>query len=122
MRQYVMTSPFGEGGAAVTLLPALVERSLVVVDRRAGSNRYRLLETLREYGRAQLEPDEAHECRRRHLHWYLELAERAEVGIRGPGYRDWLDVLNSEHVVTSSNGSPPDWHRIRTGVRDNRLQ
>ena len=86
----------GERSTAVTLLPALVERSLVVVDRRAGTNRYRLLESLREYGRAQLEPDESYECRRRHLHWYLELAERAEAGIRGPDYRAWLDVLDAE--------------------------
>jgi tetratricopeptide (TPR) repeat protein len=86
----------GERGIALTLIPALVERSLVVVDRRAGSNRYRLLESLREYGRAQLEPDESYECHRQHLHWYLELAERAELGIRGPEYRTWLDVLEAE--------------------------
>jgi predicted ATPase/DNA-binding SARP family transcriptional activator len=86
----------GEDGTALTLLPALVERSLVVVDRRAGSNRYRLLESLCEYGRAQLEPEESYEYRRRHLHWYLELAERAEAGIRGPHYRSWLDLLNAE--------------------------
>ena len=68
----------------ISLLPALVERSMVVVDRRDGNTRYRLLETLREYGRAHLDPDEAHESRRSHLAYFVELAEKAGPAVRGP--------------------------------------
>jgi predicted ATPase len=65
-------------GDAVTVLPSLVERSLVVVD----GSRYRMLETLREYGRAQLDPAEAELAHRAHLHHHLDLAERAVDELR----------------------------------------
>ena len=96
------------GASAIALLPALVERSLVVVDRRGGAVqrtpapaaspavRYRLLETLREYGRAQLDPDESGELHRRHLTHYLALAEPAAAGLHGPLQRWWLDRLDPE--------------------------
>jgi predicted ATPase/DNA-binding SARP family transcriptional activator len=84
------------GGAAVTLLPTLVERSLVVVDRGPGGTRYRLLETLREYGRAQLDPDESGALHRRHLDHYLALAEPAAAGLHGPSHRRWLEHLDPE--------------------------
>ena len=79
-------------GDAVTLLPALVERSLVVVDH----HRYRLLETLREYGRAQLDPDESHDCHERHLHYCVDLAERAAAGLYTPRSQEWLRLLEAE--------------------------
>ena len=86
----------GRPGSAVALLPALVERSLVVVDQRAGETRYRMLETLREYGRAQLDPDESEQCRRRHLDYYLDLAERLGAGVRGRQRMDCLGRLDAE--------------------------
>jgi predicted ATPase/DNA-binding SARP family transcriptional activator len=83
-------------GRAIALLPALVERSLVVVDRPERGTRYRLLETLREYGRAQLDPAESRDCRRRHLACYIDLAERAADGLRGPDQLAWLHRLDAE--------------------------
>jgi predicted ATPase len=79
-------------GDAVALLPALVERSLVVV----GHRRYRLLETLREYGRAQLDPDEARDVHRRHLRYHVDLAERSAAGLYTPSCQDWLRRLDDE--------------------------
>src|SRR5206468_4205757 len=83
-------------GDAVTLLPSLVERSLVVVDGPGLGHRYRLLETLREYGRAQLDPAEAERAHRAHLRHHLDLAERATAGIRGPRHEEWLAQLDAE--------------------------
>jgi predicted ATPase/DNA-binding SARP family transcriptional activator len=85
----------GRPGSAVTLLPALVERSLVVADHADGT-RYRMLETLREYGRAQLDPDESEQCHRRHLAYHLDLAERLGAGVRGPHRMDCLGRLDAE--------------------------
>jgi predicted ATPase/DNA-binding SARP family transcriptional activator len=82
-------------GDAIALLPSLVERSLVVVDRRS-VHRYRLLETLREYGRAQLDPAEAEQAHRAVLQHFLELAARAADGIRGPRREEWLAQLDAE--------------------------
>jgi tetratricopeptide (TPR) repeat protein len=81
----------------VALLPSLVERSIVVVDRRPDRGaHYRLLETLREYGRAQLDADESREAHRRHLEYYIDVAERAADGLQGPQQAEWLDRLGHE--------------------------
>jgi predicted ATPase/DNA-binding SARP family transcriptional activator len=76
---------------------ALVDQSLVTVRREPGREaRYSLLETLREYGRAQLDPDEARDAHARHATWFLALAEAAAAGLRGPDDHEWLDRLGME--------------------------
>ena len=71
----------------------LVDRSLVVA---AGGQpaRFRMLETLRAYGRERLaEAGEAEALARRHAVWFLDLAERAG---REHGER-WLRLLDADH-------------------------
>ncbi|GAA0925045.1 BTAD domain-containing putative transcriptional regulator [Nonomuraea longicatena] len=64
------------------LLARLVDRSLVAV---VEGPRYRLLESVAEYGLRRLcEAGELPALRRRHTRHYLELAERAEPLLRGP--------------------------------------
>ncbi|GAB2850761.1 BTAD domain-containing putative transcriptional regulator [Lentzea nigeriaca] len=69
------------------LLAALVEKSLVV---RAGE-RYRLLETVREYAGEQGQADPA-----RHAAYYVALAERNEPLLRGPRQLEALKVFDLE--------------------------
>ena len=79
-------------------LVALVDKSLVSVDRRGQRSRYRMLETLRQYAAERLaQADDATTARRRHLAWAVELAERAEVKLQGDEQASWLDVLDEEH-------------------------
>jgi predicted ATPase/DNA-binding SARP family transcriptional activator len=85
-----------DAGSVIALLPALVDRSLVVVDRRADGTGYRLLESLREYGRAQLVPDEAHALHRRHLDHYLSVARDAGAGVRGPRHVESMQRLDAD--------------------------
>ena len=60
------------------LVSDLVARSLVVADTTGPRARYRLLETIRDYGRERLEEaDELESMRARHAVWCLESAERA---------------------------------------------
>ena len=69
----------------------LVDRSLVVAVSAVHS-RYRLLETLRAYGRNRIEDagiDRA--LAHRHATYYVELAERAAHGLQGPDERAWVD-------------------------------
>ncbi len=67
------------------LLAGLVSRSMVEVDHRAGSARYRLLETLRHYAATKLaERDEERPLHERHATWFADLTERADVAVRGP--------------------------------------
>jgi tetratricopeptide (TPR) repeat protein len=55
-----------------------------------------LLETLREYGRAQLEPPEASDARARHLAWAIDLSEAMVGRLGGPGHAGALEALDVE--------------------------
>ena len=80
------------------LLTRLVDKSLVVFDERNGQARYRLPESVRQYGRERLqESGEANDVQRRHRDWHLDLAERAESQSRGHDQDAWLDRLETEH-------------------------
>jgi predicted ATPase len=79
-------------------LAALVDKSLVVRDAlEGGRTRYRLLETLRQYGRNKLsETGDAHAVRNAHLAWAVGLAEEAERHLEGLDQAAWLDALERE--------------------------
>jgi predicted ATPase/DNA-binding XRE family transcriptional regulator len=78
---------------------ALVDTSLLLpMGETAGERRFRMLETLREYGRERLrEHGELDIMRQRHATYYLELVECAAPFLRGPEQLRWLDVLDAEH-------------------------
>ncbi len=71
----------------------------------ADEPRFRMLETIREFGLEQLEaveasggrPPEAMALRRAHLNFALDLAERADPRLRGPDATIWLERLEREH-------------------------
>jgi predicted ATPase/DNA-binding SARP family transcriptional activator len=72
-------------------LTRLVDRSMVVV-RSGVHSRYRLLETLRAYGRAQAEDaGETAALARRHVGYHVDYAERAGAGLQGPDERAWAE-------------------------------
>jgi predicted ATPase len=61
------------------LITQLVDKSLLVMEEQSGAARYRLLETIRQYGLERLaERGEATLVRRRHASYFLALAEAAE--------------------------------------------
>lgn len=77
-------------------LIALVEKSLVVADE--DGDRYRMLETVREYARDKLAASGNTEAvRERHRDYYLALAEEAEPKLTGPEQGTWLQRLEREH-------------------------
>jgi non-specific serine/threonine protein kinase len=87
----------GEIGAAdvLDLLGHLVDKSLVVTD--ANGERYRLLDTVRQYAQERLvEAGESNDARARHLAFYLELAEQAKPQLVGPQQASWLARLDLE--------------------------
>jgi predicted ATPase/class 3 adenylate cyclase len=86
------------GPDVLDLLTALVEKSLVVYDEQEGQARYRLLETVRQYGRDRLlEAGEAAFVRDHHLVFFLQLATEAEPQLRGPEQARWIDCLEREY-------------------------
>jgi non-specific serine/threonine protein kinase len=92
----------GEGiseDLVLDLMTQLVDRSLVIPEEGAGGTaRYRLLETLREYGKERMVSaglDAAY--RERHGAYFLRFAEAASPELMGPSQRTWLDRLEEEH-------------------------
>ncbi len=85
------------GRSTFELLARLVDKSLVapVLPRR---ERYRCLDIIRRYALDRLtETGELEAVRRRHLMFFLALAERAAGELTGPRQPVWLARLEDEH-------------------------
>ncbi|MCZ1002352.1 LuxR family transcriptional regulator [Streptomyces mirabilis] len=81
------------------LLDRLVVQSVVLPCERDGLPRYRLLATIRQYGRERLaESGQERRTLRRHHDFYLALAERVADGWYGPGQKEALARLRAEHA------------------------
>src|SRR5439155_1992286 len=70
----------------------LVDKSVLIREEAATWARYRMLETIRAFGRDVLaDGGEEPAMRRRHRDHYLELGRRAEAEWFGPRQAEWLD-------------------------------
>ncbi|MEZ4619890.1 MAG: tetratricopeptide repeat protein [Caldilineaceae bacterium] len=79
-------------------LTALLDQSLLYqTTDSTGEPRFMMLVTIYDYASAQLAgSDEADALRRRHLNYYLALAEQAETELTGADQIRWLDRLDLE--------------------------
>src|SRR5215211_4203982 len=78
-------------------LARLVAGSLVVAEEHGPQTRYRLLETIRQYGEERLgEAGEADTLRARHAGHYAAFAEHAFEHLRGPEHSMWAGRLGAE--------------------------
>jgi predicted ATPase/class 3 adenylate cyclase len=87
----------GDVGTAdvLDLLTTLVEKSLATLE--AEGERYRLLETVREYAQERLdEAGERDQACTRHLAFYVDLAEKAMPELLGPTQAAWVRRLDLE--------------------------
>ena len=93
------THPIIVVSQVLDLLSHLVSKSLVVVERQPGLEvRYRMLETVRQYAHEKLVASaEAERVQKRHLKFFLGLAEQSEPELRGYKQIEWLNRLGSEH-------------------------
>jgi predicted ATPase/DNA-binding CsgD family transcriptional regulator len=81
------------------LLAALAGKSILTVRHGDGVARYRLPETLREYGLERLqESGEYTALRRRHRDWHEQLARRADIDWLSPQIADVTARLFREHA------------------------
>ncbi|WP_424214971.1 ATP-binding protein [Streptomyces sp. BI20] len=81
------------------VLDALVAKSVVHrTEEGAAGPRYRLLDTIREYGHEWLDAlGEAGAVADRHAHWYAALAHAADMGWLGPAQLDWHRRMTADH-------------------------
>jgi predicted ATPase/class 3 adenylate cyclase len=83
------------------LVSHLVDKSLLTAAEVGDGIRYRLLETLRQYGRDRLAlRGETDEVRKRHALYFRQMAEDALPHLRGPEEITWLDRLETDHDNT----------------------
>lgn len=94
------------------LLPALVDKSLVVVDEVHGASRYGLLETLRQYARDRLDEEgNSDSWRRRHAQFFARLSgpniRRRIWGPDGPEIRRKIhaEMANLRQAMTWAIGA-----------------
>jgi len=77
---------------------ALVARSMVLASAAAGTTRYRLLETLRQFGEERLlEAGDAARVSASHTAWYAGFMERAWRGLWGPEDGRWAAAVAEEY-------------------------
>lgn len=84
-------------GAVFEELARLVDRSLVIVEQHDAHERYRILETIREYAREKLlESKENDLIRTQHMDYFVHLAEQAEQQVFGTEQSAWFERLETE--------------------------
>lgn len=102
------------------LLTSLAEKSLVIYENVGERVRFRLLETVREYGRDRLvESGDMPDQRKRHLIYYARLVEEIEPGLQGPDQIEVLNTLELEHdnLRSALNWSLTDDECVVYGLR-----
>jgi predicted ATPase/DNA-binding CsgD family transcriptional regulator len=78
----------------------LVDKSVLIRDESVGVARYRMLETLREYGRLKLTaaPDDEAALLRKHRDWYRGVAGQAKREWFGANQVEWLAHLQRDQA------------------------
>jgi non-specific serine/threonine protein kinase len=73
------------------LVTGLVDKSILDREEHGSRVRYRLLETIRQYGQTHLtESGQGRSLRRRHRDYYHDLAVRADAAVMSPRQTEWL--------------------------------
>jgi len=110
-------------------LSHLVDKSLVMADKLGRgeghyppveSLRYRLLETIRQYALEKLsESGEVDESRNRHLNYFIQWAETAELHLSGMEQVEWFELFEAEHdnVRAALDWCNADADRADSGLR-----
>ena len=77
------------------LIDALVERSIVVAERRGSVTRYRLLEPLRQFAETQLnDVEELAQLRLRHLAFFARFVTEADSAVETSGMGVWMTATD----------------------------
>ncbi len=93
--QYLEDDPF----ETLDCLYNLANKSLIILDERIGQpNRFRMLETIRQYSLGKLFiAGEDQEMRTRHRNWFLAMATQAEPELKKHAQIAWSNRLEFEH-------------------------
>lgn len=91
-------NPPNKNAAVIDTLQSLVDQSLVQTIPEEADSRFRMLETIREYGEQEIrlrqEEDIAYSA---HAAYFRRLAERSEIAMMGADQAMWLNQLEAEY-------------------------
>ncbi|MFI7124959.1 ATP-binding protein [Nonomuraea sp. NPDC050153] len=80
------------------LMIGLVEKSVLIREEHPYGVRFRLLDTIRQYGRERLAASgQEQELKRRYRDYYRRLSREAQAQLFGPGQAELLTRLRAEH-------------------------
>jgi predicted ATPase len=82
---------------ALDCLTQLRDCSLILAEESTEGMRFRMLETMREYTEERLSVEDSAAAKRRHLAFFLRLAEEAQWRFRGPEQAASLETVVVEH-------------------------
>ena len=111
------------------LLEQLCERSLISALETPLGMRFRMLESMREFGAEQLTPDEQQALARRHAHYFQHLAARMDALWSSPQQNQAQETLDAEQdnlraALTfcrteqlDTGGDKSDWNGSEVGLR-----
>lgn len=77
----------------IDLLTGLSEKSIIIFDE--SKERYRLLESIKQYGREKLK--NKNEIFSKHLDYFLELSQTAKPELKGSNVKLWLNIFEADH-------------------------
>ena len=95
--EFVCAGPPLEPPQVLDLLSHLVDKSLVTAADASDGVRYRMLETLRQYGRERLAEGDTEVVREAHAKYFRGLAETALPHLRGLEENVWQERLEIDH-------------------------
>ncbi|HVE27167.1 MAG TPA: AAA family ATPase, partial [Sporichthya sp.] len=84
--------------AVLDHVAALVDKSILLSEESEGHVRFRMLETVRQFGLARLTPDQLRAGRSRHCAWYADLTGRLAQEWFGPDQPEWRGRMRREHA------------------------
>jgi predicted ATPase/DNA-binding SARP family transcriptional activator len=105
--------------AGLDIITRLVDRSLATADiRPRGPARYHLLDSVRAFSLERLnEAGLVDVAAAAHANWYAEAADRANIGVRGPGQPEHLNLARAERANIDAAMAWCATHDPATGVR-----
>jgi non-specific serine/threonine protein kinase len=98
----------------------LLDKSILTREESGARAQYRMLNTIRQFGREQpARRGEESVLLRRHRDYYLRLAEQAEADWFGPRQSEWLDRFHADHadVWAALDFSLTEAGEIRSALR-----
>ena len=97
--EYVATGTDVSRHEMLNVVDSLVDKSIFMRESHEDTVRYRLLDTMREYGELRLrESGEQEAVRLRHRDWYAHLAARFASEWVGPAQTSWITRMRREHA------------------------